>query len=238
MSIKLMDKVFDRYPVGGGEMILALKLADHAHDDGTHIFPGIPLLMEKTRLPERTVQRYLQNMQRRGWLIKVFSSKGGKGNATEYQISSDWINGAKLAPVATVPNETLTVPTKVCTGAKLNIAYKEEPSENHHRTVIRAREKISNDNESQVVTIAWDASQKIFTNISPEQFKLWEQAFPKLDIDNTLTRIELWYHDNPKKHKRNILRFITGWMSRDFAKLIHPKIFLRAPPRPVPGIPP
>lgn len=34
MSIKVMTAVFDRYPNGGGEMLLALALADHASDDG------------------------------------------------------------------------------------------------------------------------------------------------------------------------------------------------------------
>ena len=35
MSVKVMTAVFERYPVGGGEMLLALALADHASDDGT-----------------------------------------------------------------------------------------------------------------------------------------------------------------------------------------------------------
>jgi len=44
-----MTAVFDRYPNGGGEMLLALALADHASDDGTRIFPKIASLAEKTR---------------------------------------------------------------------------------------------------------------------------------------------------------------------------------------------
>jgi len=32
--------VFEHHPNGGGEMLLALALANHAHDDGTHIFTG------------------------------------------------------------------------------------------------------------------------------------------------------------------------------------------------------
>lgn len=34
MSVKVMTAVFDRYPVGGGEMLIALALADHASDAG------------------------------------------------------------------------------------------------------------------------------------------------------------------------------------------------------------
>lgn len=32
MSIKVMSAVFDRYQGGGGEMLLALALTDHARD--------------------------------------------------------------------------------------------------------------------------------------------------------------------------------------------------------------
>lgn len=41
MSIKIMTLVFDRYLEGGGEMLLALSLIDHASEDGKHIFPSV-----------------------------------------------------------------------------------------------------------------------------------------------------------------------------------------------------
>lgn len=94
-----MGMVFDRYPAGGGEMILALKLADHAHDDGTHIFPGIASLAEKTRQSERAVQYQLRSMEKSGWLILVGQAKGGRGKSREYRINPDWINGADIAPI-------------------------------------------------------------------------------------------------------------------------------------------
>lgn len=99
MSVKLMGIVFDRYPVGGGEMILALKLADHAHDDGSHIFPGVSSLAQKTRQSERSVQYQLRRMEQSGWLIAVDHGKGGRGRTREYRINPDWINGAELAPI-------------------------------------------------------------------------------------------------------------------------------------------
>jgi hypothetical protein len=94
-----MGLIFDRYPAGGGEMILALKLADHAHDDGTHIFPGIASLAEKTRQSERAVQYQLRRMEKSGWLIAVDQGKGGRGRSREYRISPAWLNGAELAPI-------------------------------------------------------------------------------------------------------------------------------------------
>ena len=60
MSIKIMSMIFDRYTNGGGEMLLALAIADHAHDDGTNIFPSVKSLANKTRQSERTVQLLIQ----------------------------------------------------------------------------------------------------------------------------------------------------------------------------------
>ncbi|MGU7784907.1 helix-turn-helix domain-containing protein [Burkholderia sp. PU8-34] len=100
MSVKIMGMVFDRYPAGGGEMILALKLADHAHDDGTHIYPGIASLAEKTRQSERAVQYQLRRMEKCGWLVLVDQGKGGRGKTREYRINPDWLNGAELAPIS------------------------------------------------------------------------------------------------------------------------------------------
>ncbi|AHE35200.1 hypothetical protein AQ837_18765 [Burkholderia pseudomallei] len=100
MSVKVMNAVFERYPEGGGEMILALALADHSHDDGTHIYPSVDKLAAKTRQSPRAVQYQLRRMQQSGWLILVNESKGGRGNTREYRINSDWINGAELAPIS------------------------------------------------------------------------------------------------------------------------------------------
>lgn len=99
MSIKVMTAVFDRYPEGGGEMLLALALADHASDDGRNVFPSIPSLAEKTRQSERSVQYQLRKMEKSGWLILVNSGNGGRNQRREYVISLDWIKGAEIAPL-------------------------------------------------------------------------------------------------------------------------------------------
>lgn len=98
MSIMVMNEVFKRYPEGGGEMLLALALADHAHDDGTHIWPSIAQLAQKTRQSERSVQYQLRKMEATGWLILVNSGNGGRNQRREYWISPDWIKGAEIAP--------------------------------------------------------------------------------------------------------------------------------------------
>ena len=90
--------VFDRYPAGGGEMLLALALADHAHDDGTNIYPSVNHLSIKTRQSERTIQYQLRKMEECGWLVLVADEKGGRGKAREYRINREWLKGAEIAP--------------------------------------------------------------------------------------------------------------------------------------------
>lgn len=97
MSAKMTGMVFDRYPAGGNEFALALALADHAHDDGTHIFPYVESLAKKARQSVRSVQNHLARMKEAGWLITVNAGHGGRGRATEYRISPAWIKGADFA---------------------------------------------------------------------------------------------------------------------------------------------
>ncbi|MGF6549336.1 helix-turn-helix domain-containing protein [Paraburkholderia youngii] len=153
MSVKVMSAVFERYPEGGGEMILALALADHAHDDGSHIYPSVETLAEKTRQSERAVQYQLRRMEKSGWLILVGQKKGGRGNSREYRINAEWINGAELAPISerskgakTAPNEKgangdikgatgdtkgAKQSTKGCKAFAPESLEPSEPSENH-----------------------------------------------------------------------------------------------------------
>jgi hypothetical protein len=97
MSVKVMTAVFERFPEGGGIMLLALALADHAHDDGTHIYPSVDTLAGKTRQSDRSVQRQLKLMVDVGWLIPTSDTKGGRGLTNEYKISPEWLAGGEIS---------------------------------------------------------------------------------------------------------------------------------------------
>lgn len=98
-----MAAVFDRYP-NAAEMLLALALADHAHDDGTHIFPSVASLAKKTRRSERAVQYQLRAMIQSGWLVLDKRSTGRRGQANGYVISEEWLAGGEPIPLATGAN--------------------------------------------------------------------------------------------------------------------------------------
>jgi hypothetical protein len=97
MSIKMMSLVWEHYPGGGAELLMALAYADHAHDDGSCIRPSVAYIARKTRQSERTVSRILAKMRESKWLLMV-KRGSGRGFASEYRINPLWItNPDKLA---------------------------------------------------------------------------------------------------------------------------------------------
>lgn len=105
MSARVTGMVFERYPAGGGEMLLALALADCADHDGTNIYPSIETLASMTRQSERAVQYQLRRMEESGWLILENSGLGGRtprrngvSHTRRYRINPEWIKGANFAP--------------------------------------------------------------------------------------------------------------------------------------------
>lgn len=96
MSGKMSGLVFEHYPEGGGEMLTALCLADHADHDGTSIYPSVETVAKLTRQSRRTVQYHLSKMQESGWLLLVGNAKGGRQKAREYRINPAWIETGKL----------------------------------------------------------------------------------------------------------------------------------------------
>ena len=115
MSVKVMGMVFELYPVGGGEMLLALSLADFSDDQGGRIFPSVSLLAKKTRQSERSVQYQLRKMENDGFITFVAKntigrSKGGAYPTREYRINLSYfdkyvdahgseVRGANTAPL-------------------------------------------------------------------------------------------------------------------------------------------
>ena len=143
MSIKIMTAVFDRYPNGGGEMLLALALADHSSDDGSRIYPSIKHLATKTRQSERSVQYQLRRMESEGWLILVNFGNGGRNQHRQYQISPDWLKGAEIAPRkkgATDDTKGATDDAKGCNPQQQRV-QPIAPAYNHHGIITKPSEE-------------------------------------------------------------------------------------------------
>ena len=93
MTALVTAEVFKRYPAGGGELVLALALADQAHDDGTHVVDSVATLAKKTRQSDRTVQRQLRQMVQADWLQFVAPENRARGCPREYRINQKWLSG-------------------------------------------------------------------------------------------------------------------------------------------------
>ncbi|HLD10027.1 MAG TPA: helix-turn-helix domain-containing protein [Methylophilaceae bacterium] len=178
MSIKVMTAIFDRYPNGGGEMVLALALADHSDDEGQNIYPSIKRLAIRTRQSERTVQYQLRKMEEAGWLMLVAHGTGGRdangrGYPREYRINPAWLKGAEIAPIdqekgAKVAPQRVqsTTPRVQSDAVKGAIAVAPKPS----LTIIEPSEEKSS--AQQARTTANNGTRLTLDSI-PEEWAAW-----------------------------------------------------------------
>jgi|WetSurMetagenome_2_1015567.scaffolds.fasta_scaffold33814_5 hypothetical protein len=223
MSVEVMAMVFKKYPVGGGEMLLALALADHADDTGCRVFPSVAGLALKTRQSERSIQYQLRKMEAAGFLVLVSESRGGRYGTREYRIDLEYFSrGANIAPLKNEVKgcnlEHQGVQPEVSRGA---IAVAPESS----RTIIEPSKPSVESKSRPQQKITFDAEQNKF-NIPMSCYPPWETTFPKLDLDVEIDKAELWLSANPKRRKKNYERFLVGWFSRAVENA-KPRVFIK-----------
>ena len=106
MSALVMGKVFylDVDPI---LKLTLLSLADHAHDDGTSVYPTKPRLVIKTGLSRATVFRHISEALDGGIIEKVGRRGGGP---VEYRFDMTILDAAEQArrPSQTSQSETST----------------------------------------------------------------------------------------------------------------------------------
>lgn len=174
MSIKVMTMVFDRYPEGGNERLLALAMADHARDDGTRIWPSVAELARKTMQSERTVQRQIAKMVSRGWLEVVRSATGRPGDTNEYRVCPAWVAGGelptgdRLTPVSGVATgDKLTPVSTPSTGVNLSPVCASQPVDNVIHTGDKTGETGDTADETGDIAVSPESSRTIKNHIPP-----------------------------------------------------------------------
>jgi len=200
-----------------------------------HVWPSREALAERCGgMHANNVTKVTSELCKLGWLTKI--GDGGRSRSARYRITvPDLETQADSATVYGV-GETQADSASETTETQAESAS-ETQAESARGLQEQTREQTNKINrppsaasKSQQNEIEWDEAQKIFTNVTDATMQGWEAAFPGLDIDGELTRAELWYDQNPKKRKRLVKRFITGWLSRAFADSKKPKVFAKKQP--------
>lgn len=93
MSVLVMGHCF-KIKFGSPQLkAVAVALADHAHDDGTKIWPSVRALAEKTELSERTVQYKLRELEACGLVVLVEEGGHGPKDTREYKFEMKMLRG-------------------------------------------------------------------------------------------------------------------------------------------------
>jgi hypothetical protein len=81
------DLVWHNKTLKGGRLLVMLALADHADEKG-ECYPGMSLLMDKTRLTDRQLRRVLNGLHADG-LISIEERAVGRGKRPHYKMFPD-----------------------------------------------------------------------------------------------------------------------------------------------------
>ena len=78
---------------------------------------------------------------------------------------------------------------------------------------------LENDSENDIVKnkfskINFNFKTRDWENITGEDKKVWEEAYPACDIDIEFLKMKAWLLANPDKRKYNYKRFINNWLSK------------------------
>lgn len=229
MSIALMTKAWEmELPMG--EKMLLLKLADRANDDG-ECWPGQQALARHCSMSERAVRDNLGRLVERGILVVIHRNYGTVRKTSIYRLDLDAPQPKKCAEsgAAAVAESGDSRPADsagrcdsrpadcdIPDRQPLPVVYKEEPKATSTQSTGGGGAPPL-EADSLLVTddgVVWDDREKMFRNIAEEVFQRWDEAYRGLDVDAELARAETWYAANPKRRKRNHLRFITNWLAR------------------------
>lgn len=82
-----------------------------------------------------------------------------------------------------------------------------------------------NTNINNNIIIALPLNNGTSYNVSPEEFELYQQLYPAVDVKKELNKMLGWLYSNPKnrKTKQGIKRFINTWLSKaqDYAPILN-----------------
>lgn len=52
----------------------------------------------------------------------------------------------------------------------------------------------------------------------------WRYAYPGVDIEGELRKMEVWLEANPLRRKKNMKRFIVNWLAKTHGRLLEKEV--------------
>ncbi len=106
MSIEVMTMVFKAHFGSVSLNAVALKLADHAHDDGSSVYPAKSSVAVAAEVSVPTVKRAIKLFVQKGLLFVVREGGKGPGDPTEYAFNLELLRSMKggSTPLAEFPD--------------------------------------------------------------------------------------------------------------------------------------
>jgi len=199
--------------------LVLLKLADRANDDG-ECWPGNASIAKACCIGERTLIRYIAKLEEVG-LVRTNRRYDDKGKRTthSYTLDLDGLLSVNLAHGLSAKSCTNHVPTVA-------------PTLNEETTIetTDATSKLAAPAPDPIVTepVTWTGTAWV---IDDAVFDQWLSAYANgrshLDaedwIEAELAKANLWLNANPRRRKKNLLRFLTGWLTRASESMNKPR---------------
>lgn len=98
MSVRVSNAVWDHSKATGNDLIVLLKIADEADDNGTNAYPGLDNIATKSKIPKRSVMRCIDRLESMGELVVTRPAQPGRGRFNTYQVVLPGI-GDTLTPI-------------------------------------------------------------------------------------------------------------------------------------------
>lgn len=204
-----------------------LTLACHMNDAGESCYPSLELLVEETGLTKRSIITHLNLAREAGWIeVEQHGFRGQKWRRNEYRIA--WPNMDEGSERASPPLDGggENNDTKVVNVVHHSTTENSSVNQGCHDQQVAAPDSLPRPAPILPDPVTWDGIR--FT-VDDAVYDQWVAAYSSGRtandtedwIEAELAKASTWLQANPRKRKKNLLRFITGWLTRSADGMRH-----------------
>lgn len=195
-----------------------LTMACHMNDAGESCYPSIELLVEETGLSNRSVITHIKLAEEAGWIVvDQHGFRGRKWKRNEYRIA--WPETVRGGEGGSLPHARGGEPNDNEVVKEVHTSTSENSSVNHSCNDHEVDAPVTHPEQIVDDPVRFDGVRFAVDDAVYDQ---WIAAYANgrtaTDtedwIESELARASVWLQANPRKRKKNYLRFMTGWLTR------------------------